>query len=242
MRRFLAGSGAAFPSPLRRLTRERASRDAVRPDRDASPRRRHGGPRCLREGPQGVQQRGDGRRGDPQVGQRGRELPRGRAEVAHGGLELVEEAGEAPERLRDGRAAVGGRDGRVLGLRDEVRHVLAAAAQDLQHLTGLAPEVGERLPLLGEQPQHLVRGLDGRDRAPDGLVDVAAAGREADAELGEDDREALRDRPARDVEDEVGRDRRRRLLDGDQRARLQQLARTCPAGSPRSTRRSATAG
>ena len=65
---------------------------------------------------------------------------------------------------------------------------------------------------------------------------------DARAELGDDDPQPLALGLAQDVVDEVGRDRRRRLRDGDPRARLQRLRAPCPAGSRGSTRRSATAG
>ena len=106
----------------------------------------------------------------------------------------------------------GVRAGGVARLSEEPAHVAAALRHLRQDRVGVAVEVADRAPLARQNAQHAVDLAQRRVGAADDLVQVVAAARQAEAQLGEQDREALAVGPAHDVLHQVGRDDRRRLL------------------------------
>ena len=96
--------------------------------------------------------------------------------------------------------------------------------------------------LVAEDLQHLLRLAQAGVRLAQQLGDVLRAAREAGAELGDDQPQAVAVGPPHHVVHEVRRDRRGRPRVRDDRAVLERLASSRRAGSRRSTRRSATAG
>ena len=86
------------------------------------------------------------------------------------------------------------------------------------HLVGVGDEVADRLVLAVEDRERLGDLLERRVRAPDDLVQLLRPARQADAELGQEQPEALPVRPPHDARDQVGRDRRARPLDRDRAA------------------------
>jgi hypothetical protein len=70
-----------------------------------------------------------------------------------------------------------------------------------------------------DDPQHVLRRLDRRVRAADGVAQRAAVARETGAQLAEDDLQALADRQLERRQHDVGVDRRVRVLERHRRRR-----------------------
>ena len=133
-------------------------------------------------------------------------------------------------------AALGGRLGDLAGVLDRAADVRALARQRLEDRVGVARQVGDHLVLLGEDLQHLVDLLQRRVGAADDHAQVLAAAGDADAEVGEDDRQALAHRLAHDVVEQVDVDRLGVVLDRQQvlaLARRPPRSARAPAAAPR---------
>jgi hypothetical protein len=153
--------------------------------------------------------------------QRGALLVDGRLQLRHRRPQLLQEAGEPLEAAGDVAVALG-RVLRDLARRRHEAADLLLVAREVAHDDVRVPgEVGEHLVLLGEDREHAVGLAQCGARAADRLVEVVAVARDRGAQLVDQDAEPLADRQPHDVVDEVGRDGRRRALDGDRGARLE---------------------
>ena len=196
------------------------------PVSEARPRPRTAGRAESANGPRRCSSSVRSRRCAAQVAQRRGLQPCRGAQLGERRAQLAQEAGQ----LVDGRLQRGGAAGRglrrVAGLADEASDVAAVARDADERAVGVARQRVDRAPVGGEDLEHLVGLAQGGDGPAQRRVEVLAAAGEPDAELGEDEAEALARRAAQDVEDHVGRDRAGRLLDGDRvRGRAVLLAR-----------------
>ena len=111
------------------------------------------------------------------------------------------------------------------GLLDEARDVVAVARQAGEDAVGVARQPSQGLAVRGEDVEHAIGLAQRRHAAADRRLEVVAARGQAHPELREDEPEALAGGAAQDAEHDVGRDRRRGLLDRDGlRRRLRRLA------------------
>ncbi len=114
------------------------------------------------------------------------------------------------------RALLRGRLGHLAGVADRARHPRAVARQRREHGVGVDRQLLELRVLAGEDLEHLVGLAQRRVRAPDHLVEVLAAPRQAGAELVEDQRQPLALGLAHRVADQVDVDRLRGVGDRQQ--------------------------
>ena len=219
----------------------RPSTERARADLAGLAQRTHGRPARLGERPHAREERVEVGGGALEVREQRCLLVGQLAEARHRGTELVEELGEALE-VRAQLVATRGRDlGGVARLAHPAHHVALVLLELVDDGVRVSDEVLDDLVLVTEDAQHL-RGLaQARMRSLQHLLEVVRAPREAGAELGHDQAEALAVRAAHDVVDDVRGDRRGGLLHRHDAACRGAARSTCRAGSPRSTRRSATA-
>ena len=243
--RFVATSSSGSANAAQLLdARARRRRRRRLPTRAAAAERAERRPRGLRERAEVVEKRA--------AAAPTRERLRERRALAVGGLaeqlqrraQLAQEAREALELARAGRRSApreidavsrASRTKRLTSVR------LSASAPD--DALGVGRQLADRRgaarrgcasTLSVSRSAGLARRIVSLRSSPR----AASAG----AELAEQDREALAVGPAHDVVDEVGGHRRRRCARPGCVAPAASCSRSCPAGSRRSTRRSATAG
>ena len=165
--------------------------------------------------------------GGPLVGEAAQVLHR-RPDLAQGLGELLQLGLEVVAALGGGLAGDG-------GVAEEAGDAGAVLGQRLQHRVAVAGEAGELVVLVGEDLQHAVGLAQGGVGAVDDLAEVVAAGREAGAEVVEDEPEAVAVGGAVDVLDQVE-------VDGLAVVLQRQQALALPRSRPRSPPARAAAG
>ena len=149
---------------------------------------------------------------------------RGRAELRHGRLQLLEQSREPVQAgLQVGRLGRGVGGG-VVGLDDEVLDLRGVVGQRGDHGVGVGGQVLERLRVVAQQVEQVVGLVDRRHRAAQRGLDVLRARRHRRAQLVDDDREPLALGQPHDVGEHVGRNRRERVRRRQRGAGLQRLS------------------
>ena len=155
-----------------------------------------------------------------------RRLGAGQAvELDEAGPQLGEEVVEQAEVRRDVVAARGRDRRRVLGLVDEVGDLVAALGELADRLARVLVQLADRGALAAQGPGDLFQVGQRRRAQADRLVERLRVAREARAELVDEQAEALLERLAHRVLDEVGLDGLRDPRRGDRAPVLQGLPR-----------------